>query len=54
MDEANRSHRIGFINNGALVTAGSPDEIRRETGQHDLENAILALSGDIEEVRHVA
>lgn len=54
MDEANRSHRIGFINNGALVTAGSPDEIRRLTGQDDLENAILALSGDTEEVRHVA
>ncbi len=54
MDEAERCHTIGFINNGTLVTTGSPEEIRRRTGFDDLESAILALSGYEEERGHVA
>ena len=54
MDEAERCHTIGFINNGTLVTTGSPGEIRRQTGYDDLESAILALSGDMEVHRDVA
>jgi ABC-2 type transport system ATP-binding protein len=48
MDEADRCHAIGFIENGSLVTVGSPDELRRRTGRTDLESAILTLSGDLE------
>jgi ABC-2 type transport system ATP-binding protein len=53
MDEADRCHAIGFIENGTLMTVGSPDELRRRTGTADLESAVLALSGDLE-VRNVA
>lgn len=54
MDEAERCHTIGFINNGSLVTTGSPEEIRRRTGHDNLESAILALSDTREERGHVA
>ena len=54
MDEAERCHTIGFINNGILVTTGSPGELRGQTGYDDLESAILALSGDMEVQRDVA
>jgi ABC-2 type transport system ATP-binding protein len=53
MDEAERCHRIGFINRGALITAGSPEELRRQTGHGDLESAILTFSNETE-VRDVA
>jgi ABC-2 type transport system ATP-binding protein len=53
MDEAERCHQIAFINNGQLVTAGTPDELRLRTGRSDLESAVLALS-DVREVRDVA
>jgi ABC-2 type transport system ATP-binding protein len=53
MDEAERCHRIGFINNGSLITTGSPDELRRQTGVNDLESAILRFSEETE-VRDVA
>lgn len=54
MDEAERCHTIGSINNGSLVTTGSPGEIRRQTGYDDLESAVLALSGDVEVQSNVA
>lgn len=30
MDEAERAHRVAFITQGAILTCGTPDELRRE------------------------
>jgi ABC-2 type transport system ATP-binding protein len=37
MDEAEHCHRLGFIQNGRLVTVGSPEEIKQEMRGHVLE-----------------
>jgi ABC-2 type transport system ATP-binding protein len=44
MDEAKRCDRIGFMHNGNLIAEGRPDEILREAGTDDLEDAFLVLS----------
>ncbi|MFW9845139.1 MAG: ABC transporter ATP-binding protein [Candidatus Thorarchaeota archaeon] len=36
---------VGIINNGALVTVGSPEEIVTSTGTEDLEDAYLKIVG---------
>ncbi|HEX7728311.1 MAG TPA: ATP-binding cassette domain-containing protein [Terracidiphilus sp.] len=47
MDEADRvAHRIGIIDHGKLVTQGTPQQIKDQTGAATLEDAFLALTGD--------
>lgn len=41
MDEANRCDQVGMIRKGSLVAEGSPDELKKETGQESLEDAFL-------------
>src|SRR5690606_40426293 len=50
MDEANRSHRIGFINNGALVTAGALYVLRIESDTHNRQAATLPLDCSLAQV----
>ncbi|HET7037938.1 MAG TPA: ABC transporter ATP-binding protein [Thermomicrobiaceae bacterium] len=44
MDEAGRCDLLGFIRDGRLLASGTPDELRRLTGQAELEEAFLALA----------
>jgi ABC-2 type transport system ATP-binding protein len=44
MDEADRSDELVLVREGRIVATGSPDELRRKTGQDDLEQAFLALA----------
>lgn len=37
--------RIVVVAQGTVVAAGTPDELRRLTGQDNLEDAFVALSG---------
>ena len=37
--------RIVIIAQGTMVAEGTPDELRRQTGREDLEDAFVALSG---------
>jgi ABC-2 type transport system ATP-binding protein len=43
MDEAERCDSLILMRNGSVIAEGEPDEIRRRTGEHDLEAAFLAL-----------
>ena len=40
------SDRLVVISNGRAVAEGSPDELRRRTGEEDLEDVFLALTGE--------
>jgi ABC-2 type transport system ATP-binding protein len=44
MDEAERCDDLVLILDGKVVATGSPEELRRQTGQEDLEAAFLALA----------
>jgi len=44
MDEAGRCDDLLLIREGRLVAHDTPDELRRVTGQDDLESAFLALA----------
>ena len=44
MDEARRCDRIGFMHNGRLIAEGRPDEVLREAGTDDLEDAFMVLA----------
>jgi ABC-2 type transport system ATP-binding protein len=44
MDEARRCDRIGFMHDGRLIAEGSPDEVLREAGTDDLEDAFMVLA----------
>jgi ABC-2 type transport system ATP-binding protein len=45
MDEAERCEHLVFMREGQIIASASPDEIRRQTGLHDLEDAFIALAG---------
>jgi ABC-2 type transport system ATP-binding protein len=45
MDEAERCEHLVFMREGQIIASASPDEIRRQTGQQDLEDAFIALAG---------
>ena len=40
------SDRLVVISNGRAGAEGSPDELRRRTGEEDLEDVFLALTGE--------
>lgn len=44
MDEADRCHDLVLLREGRVIATGTPDELRRRTGQDDLEGAFLALA----------
>ena len=46
MDEAARCSLIAILNGGNIIASGSPDQIIKETGAKDLEDAFLRLGGD--------
>jgi len=47
MDEADRvAHRIAIIDHGAIVAAGSSDELKKQTNTDSLEHAFLAITGN--------
>ncbi len=41
MDEAERCHRLGLLQNGRLLAEGSAEELRQQSGQATLEQAFL-------------
>ncbi len=43
MDEARRCQDLVLVRDGRIVFTGEPDELRRRTGEADLEAAFLAL-----------
>lgn len=43
MDEASRCDRLLLIRDGAVLAAGTPDEIREEAGTADMDAAFLTL-----------
>ena len=43
MDEASRCDELLLMREGAIVAAGSPQELRARNGREDLEEAFLAL-----------
>jgi len=44
MDEARRCDELILLRDGRLVAMTTPDDLRRQTGKDDLEDAFLALS----------
>jgi ABC-2 type transport system ATP-binding protein len=44
MDEAERSDELVLMREGRIVATGSPDGLRAQTGQSDLEDAFLVLA----------
>lgn len=46
MDEAQRCDHLVFMREGRIIASASPDEIRRQTGKDDLEDAFIELAGD--------
>jgi ABC-2 type transport system ATP-binding protein len=45
IDEADRCDLLGFLRGGRLLASESPETLRRQTGQANLEDAFLALAG---------
>ena len=43
MDEADRCDTLLLMRDGAIIASGPPDEIRRSTGQDDIESAFLQI-----------
>jgi ABC-2 type transport system ATP-binding protein len=41
LDEALRCERLGLMRNGVLLVQDSPQEVLRQSGQHDMEEAFL-------------
>jgi ABC-2 type transport system ATP-binding protein len=44
MDEAGRCDELILMRDGSVVATGSPDELRQQTGESDLENAFVAIA----------
>jgi ABC-2 type transport system ATP-binding protein len=44
MDEADRSDELVLMREGLIVATGSPGDLRRQTGEDDLERAFLVLA----------
>ena len=46
MDEAERCDHLVFMREGQIIASASPEEIRRQTGEDDLEDAFIALADE--------
>ncbi|MBW3652941.1 MAG: ABC transporter ATP-binding protein [Actinobacteria bacterium] len=44
MDEASRCHELVLLREGRIVASGPPDQLLRETGSDDLEQAFIELA----------
>lgn len=44
MDEASRCHELVLMREGRIVATGSPEQLLRETGSDDLEQAFIELA----------
>jgi sodium transport system ATP-binding protein len=54
MSEAERlCDRIVIIHKGKILVQGTPDELRRKTGEEDLEEAFVKLVGEEALMREV-
>ena len=49
MDEAERCDDLLLLREGKLLAATTVDGLRRETGEHDLDAAVLALTAEVEQ-----
>ncbi|MET0821643.1 MAG: ABC transporter ATP-binding protein [Aeromicrobium sp.] len=47
MDEAGRCDRVLLMREGRIIADATPDELRRRTGQDDLEQAFLVLAEEV-------
>jgi len=43
MDEAARCERVALLSRGHLIALGTPDEVSKQFGQHDLEDVFIEL-----------
>lgn len=46
MDEADKCHRLGMIRNGRLIAAGTPEQLKADTGSPTIEQAFLYYGGE--------
>jgi ABC-2 type transport system ATP-binding protein len=46
MDEAERCHRLGLMQDGRMLAEGTPGELRQQSGRDTLEQAFLYFAGD--------
>jgi len=46
MDEAERCDHLVFMREGQIIASASPEVIRRQTGEGDLEDAFIALADE--------
>ncbi|MBN1858431.1 ABC transporter ATP-binding protein [Candidatus Bipolaricaulota bacterium] len=51
VEEAQRCHLVGFLNAGRLLTEGTPQQILRETGAENLDEAFIVLQDRGEQAR---
>jgi len=48
IEEADKvANRVFIIDNGQIVAGGTPDELKKQTGQDNLEDAFIALTGHV-------
>ena len=43
MDEAARCERVALLSRGHLIALGTPGEVSKQFGQHDLEDVFIEL-----------
>ena len=48
LDEAERMNRVGLMHRGKLIHCAPPEELRRQTGAANLEDAFIGLIGAAE------
>jgi len=48
MDEAEHCDRLAFIRDGSLIAIGTPEELKKEAGEHTVEGAFLYYGKNME------
>ena len=46
MDEADKCHRLGMVRDGRLIAAGTPEQLKTDTGSATIEQAFLYYGGE--------
>ena len=52
MDEAERCHPLGLLQNGRMLAEGSAEELRRDTKSRTLEEAFLVFASRQHDAGH--